>query len=728
MGDINVDVGSQLVHKVPDADVDVLSYTWIVIALLSTLAFLGSKNASFSLRSLLGLQPSGAGNGKGKGKGKSIDSNPRCIVQRLEETNKNCVVFFGSQSGNAQDFAEKLAKEGHARFGLETLVADLDDYDYETLSQFPSDKVALFVLASYGEGEPTDNAQAFWDFIIEDEPAFADDTPDGAAPLQTLRYAAFGLGNSTYQHYNAVVRKVDASLQRLGAQRLGAVGEGDEATRTMEDSFLSWKEAMWESVRVAMNLDEHEARFEPTFVVTPQPQQQISTDAIYLGERSHDELQGTKHTPHGPHNPAIVKLVKSEELFSNTDRHCLHIELDLRDSGLSYQTGDHVAVWPMNADVEVDRFLRVFGLLDDRNTPIQISALDATGHAPIPSPTTYDAAVRYYLEIAGPVSRQSVGTIAGFATDPVQKAALVKLGQDKDHFHEVVSGPMLNLAQLIEAITPGTPTCPVPFAVLLECVKALQPRYYSISSSSLVQKDTVSMTVVVESVQFPDRCFKGISTNYLLALKQQQNQESPIEHDTSTYALAGPRNKYEHGLPIHIRHSTFRLPSDTSRPIVMIGPGTGVAPFRAFVQERAAQVQAGTGIVVGKSVLFYGCRKESEDFVYKQEWQTLQETLGDRFQLHTAFSRQTAKKVYVQDLLVDHGAEVLSLLLDNGGYLYICGDARMARQVQTTLSEIISRESNVSLSDAEATIRDMKSSGRFQVCASPSLFLVHHIQ
>jgi NADPH-ferrihemoprotein reductase len=141
------------------------------------------------------------------------------------------------------------------------------------------------------------------------------------------------------------------------------------------------------------------------------------------------------HRTHsGPHNPSIVNILKSEELFNAMDRNCLHMELDIHESGLSYQTGDHVAVWPMNADAEVDRFLRVFGLLEKRHMPIQISAVDSTRRVPIPTPTTYDAAVRYYMEISGPVSRQSLNTIAEFAGDEDQKEALLKLGKGQRLF------------------------------------------------------------------------------------------------------------------------------------------------------------------------------------------------------------------------------------------------------------------------------------------------------
>lgn len=534
--------------------------------------------------------------------------NERCIIQHMERADKQCVVFFGSQTGNAQTYAEKLAKEAHTLFNLRTMVADLEEYDYHTLNNFPDDKVAIFVLATYGDGEPTDNAVGFYEHITADPSALAESMEE--KPKRQIRYAAFGLGNSTYEHYNSVIRKVDASLQRLGGQRIGPLGEGDDADGTTEDSFLAWKDEMLESLCKITNLTKCEIQFEPNFTIT---ESHCVTERIYLGERSSAELHETAHTRNNPNAPCMLKVLKSHELFNTKHRNCLHFELDITESGLSYETGDHAVLWPTNNDVEVNRFLRVFGYLDKRNTYIHTSALGSDINVPIPSPTTYDAAVRYYLDIAGPVSRQSLIIMSEFATNQAQKAELLKLGSDKNYFHRLVSTQLLNLAQLIEAISPETPTCPVPFPILLECVRAIKPRYYSISSSSLTQKNTVSITVVVDSIQFPDHAFHGVASNYLLAMKNEMLPQIP----STTLSEASPR--YKQALPMQIRRSTFKLPVDNSRPIIMIGAGTGVAPFRAFMHERAAQFQAGAS--VGKALLFYGCRRPSEDFIYKTEWQ-----------------------------------------------------------------------------------------------------------
>jgi NADPH-ferrihemoprotein reductase len=150
----------------------------------------------------------------------------------------------------------------------------------------------------------------------------------------------------------------------------------------------------------------------------------------------------------------------------------------------------------------------------------------------------------------------------------------------------------------------------------------VQPRYYSISSSSLVQNKKIAITAVVESLQVPGRveALKGVTTNYLFSLMMKQHGVANPDPHGLTYNITGPRNKYDGvHVPVHVRSSNFKLPSDPSKPIIMVGPGTGVAPFRAFVQERAAQAKAGQN--VGRTLLFFGCRKQKEDFLYKSEWE-----------------------------------------------------------------------------------------------------------
>jgi NADPH-ferrihemoprotein reductase len=596
------------------AQVDALDIIVLVVLLIGSLAYF-TKGTYWGIPKDPYASAYAGANGAKSGR-------TRNIIEKLEETGKNCVIFYGSQTGTAEDYASRLAKEGSQRFGLKTMVADLEDYDYENLDKFPDDKVAFFVMATYGEGEPTDNAVEFFEFMTGDEVAFSDGGGGDEAPLSHLKYVTFGLGNNTYEHYNAMVRKLDAALSKLGATRIGEAGEGDDGAGTMEEDFLAWKEPMWTALSEKMNLEEREAVYEPVFSVTEKEEMSPEDDQVYLGEPNKNHLEDHSKGPYNAHNPYIAPIAESREVFTVKDRNCLHMEIDVSGSNVSYQTGDHVAVWPTNAGKEVDRFLKVFGLEEKRHMVIAVKGLDVTAKVPFPTPTTYDAAVRYHMEICGAVSRQFMASLAPFAPDDATKAEMTKLGNDKDYFQGKISSQYFNIAQALEMVGGSKTWSAVPFSLLIEGLHKIQPRYYSISSSSLVQKDKISITAVVESIRIPgaSHVVKGVTTNYLLALKQKQHGDPAPDPHGLSYAITGPRNKYDGiHVPIHVRHSNFKLPSDPSKPIIMVGPGTGVAPFRGFIQERAAQAAAGEK--VGPTLLFYGCRNRNEDFLYKDEWE-----------------------------------------------------------------------------------------------------------
>jgi len=592
------------------ADLDTLDLIVLAAIFFGTLAYF-TKGKYWGVTKDPYASSFAAANGMKAGK-------TRNILEKLEESGKNCIIFYGSQTGTAEDYASRLAKEGKSRFGLETMVADLEDYDYDNLDAIPSDKLVMFVLATYGEGEPTDNAVDFYEFITGDSPSFS----LGNDPaLGNLNYVAFGLGNNTYEHYNSMVRNVNKALEALGAHRIGEAGEGDDGAGTMEEDFLAWKDPMWTALAEKMGLEEREAVYEPIFGIVDKETLTQDAPEVYLGEPNKMHLDGTPKGPFNAHNPYIAPIQKSYELFNVKDRNCLHMEVDISGSNLTYQTGDHIAVWPTNAGEEVDRFLDIFGLTDKRHNVISVKALEPTAKVPFPTPTTFDAIVRYHMEICSPVSRQFIATLAAFAPDEESKAEMTKLGSDKDYFHSKVNAHYLNIARLLAIVGKGQKWTNVPFSALIEGVTKLQPRYYSISSSSLEQPKLISVTAVVESQNLPGRGdpFRGVSTNYLLALKEKQNGDPNPSPFGLSYHITGPRNRYDGiHVPVHVRHSNFKLPSDPTKPVIMVGPGTGVAPFRGFIRERKKMVE--NGQTVGKTILFFGCRKSTEDFMYEKEW------------------------------------------------------------------------------------------------------------
>ncbi|KAM0280446.1 hypothetical protein ACHAQH_004025 [Verticillium albo-atrum] len=687
------------------AELDTLDVIVLSVILLGTVAYL-TKGKYW------GVEKDPYANGFASGSGPKAGKT-RNIVEKMDESGKNCVIFYGSQTGTAEDYASRLAKEGKSRFGLETMVADLEDYDFDNLDAVPTDKIIMFVLATYGEGEPTDNAVEFYEFITGEDVSF-NEANDPA--LENLNFVAFGLGNNTYEHYNSMVRNVTKALEKLGAHRIGEAGEGDDGAGTMEEDFLAWKDPMWAALAEKMGLEEREAVYEPIFDITEREGLTPESPEVYLGEPNKMHLEGTAKGPFNSHNPYIAPIAESKELFSVKDRNCLHVEVDVSGSNLSYQTGDHIAIWPTNPGHEVDLFLDVVGLKDKRNTVISVKALEPTAKVPFPTPTTYDAIVRYHLEIGAPVSRQFVSTLAAFAPNDATRAEMTKLGGDKDYFHEKTGAHYYNISRFLSSVSAGAPWPNIPFSAWIEGITKLQPRYYSISSSSLVQPKKISITAVVERQAIPGReedPFRGVATNYLYALKQKQNGDPNPEAFGQTYEITGPRNKYDGiHVPVHVRHSNFKLPSDPSRPVIMVGPGTGVAPFRAFVQERAKQAE--DGATVGPTLLFFGCRKSTEDFVYKEEFESYKKSLGDSFELITAFSREGPKKVYVQHRLRERAKQV-NELLQQKAYFYVCGDAaNMAREVNMFLGQIIAEQRGVSEAKAEEIVKNMRAANQYQ--------------
>ncbi|KAM0560049.1 hypothetical protein ACHAPJ_004008 [Fusarium lateritium] len=633
----------------------------------------------------------------------------RSIVHISNTTGKNCIIFYGSQTGTAENYAQKLAREASSRYGLDPMVADLEEYDYHDLAELSEQTILMFVLATYGEGEPTDNATDFYNYVTGGEDG---DQPD--VDLQNVRYVAFGLGNSTYEHYNAMARRVSKALDGLGARNLARVGEADDAAGTTEEDFLSWKQDMWPKLVQVLGLKERDVAYESTFGVVERDDLTMTSPSVFLGEANGENPEsGSGNRQYSNTNPYVANIQKSWELFDTKDRNCIHMEIDIGDSGLTYETGDHVAIWPTNSEDQVDKLINILGIADKKDSVISIVSRESTAKSPVPSPTTYATALRYYLEIAGPVSREFINIIAAFAPNATAKIEAAKLGSDKAYFHTKVSQPCLTFGQVLSMLSSGQPWISLPFSAVIEGLNKLQPRYYSISSSSLVQPTVLSITAAVESCDVKGRpeAFKGTATNYLLALKEAQNQEARSQN--TGHLIDGPRGKYQgFQLPVHLRKSNFKLPKDASRPVIMIGPGTGVAPFRAFVQERAALAKQGRA--VGKNLLFFGCRRRDQDWLYQAEWQDHKSVLGDNFDINVAFSRETNQKVYVQHLIKTHAKDVLDMI-DKGANIYVCGDAKhMARDVNSTLISIWAEQCGISVENAAERVRELRDTGRYQ--------------
>lgn len=289
----------------------------------------------------------------------------RNIAQKLDEADKSIVIFWGSQSGTAEGFAHRLARDITLRFGKGTMTADLSDYDPVTITQIPNTKLAIFILSTYGEGDASDNAVGFWEWVNKEGQSVS---------LSNLRYVAFGLGNTNYKFYNKVVDATVEFLQKCGAVSLMPVGKANDAEGTTQEDFLSWKDELLVTLREKLGFQEIEQKYIPSLLI--QEDESLEPIDLFHGEpgKHSDALKNISQC-----SPVLpLEILSSRELFNSSDRNCVHMEFDLsHQPELRYKTGDHLAIWPGNSDIEVDCLLKTLGYFSRSQVPVVIKSLDA---------------------------------------------------------------------------------------------------------------------------------------------------------------------------------------------------------------------------------------------------------------------------------------------------------------------------------------------------------------
>jgi len=377
-------------------------------------------------------------------------------------------------------------------------------------------------------------------------------------------------------------------------------------------------------------------------------------------------IPATTSSAYGKKNPFPAELLDTVLLNGEgSSKETLHLELSLANSGLSYEPGDALAVIPINAPDTIQAVL---------------DAAKLTGNEEIDTKTDGRKRLADALREDFDITALSRNVLTKLA-DLTQSSTLQSLLADdaKDQLREFSKG-----REIIDALLQFAPTGLAPDA-LASLFRKLPPRLYSIASSPLAHPDEVHLTVAAVRYQSHGRSRKGVCTTYLADLVKSG--------DT---------------VPIFVQpNKNFRLPENSAAPIIMIGPGTGIAPFRAFVEHRAA-----TG-ATGKNWLFMGDQHYLYDFLYQLEWQEHLKT-GALTRLDVAFSRDQPEKIYVQQRMAEHGADLYAWL-DQGAHIYVCGDAiRMAADVHETLVSIIEKHGSKSRETAEAYLEDLKKSKRYQ--------------
>ncbi|HEY2712622.1 MAG TPA: sulfite reductase subunit alpha [Chthoniobacterales bacterium] len=364
-------------------------------------------------------------------------------------------------------------------------------------------------------------------------------------------------------------------------------------------------------------------------------------------------------------NPFPSRVLVNRRLNEpDSEKDTRHFELTLEGSGLSYEVGESVAVYPTNCPDLVDEILTTLGAKGDETVPNNKGAETILREALLRDYSITQPTPKILRAIA---ERASAAPLLTELLDPERK-------QDLDTY----LWGMETIDFLIEH--PSARFEPAEFVSLLA---KLQPRLYSVASSLKAYPDQVHFIIDVVTYESHGRKRKGVCSTFL----GDRCAECPV--------------------PIFPSKSKFHLPEDGDAPIIMVGPGTGVAPFRAFLQERQV-----TG-ARGRSWLFFGAQREKSDFYYQEEFEKFMAD-GWLTRLDTAFSRDQAHKIYVQHRMLGSAGELWKWL-EEGAYFYVCGDAkRMAKDVDAALRQIVQQQGGLSVEEANAYVEKLKSDKRYR--------------
>src|SRR3954470_3497279 len=593
----------------------------------------------------------------------AVSSAPKAPRQPTARPGHNTpmLVLYGSNLGTAEELATRMADLAEIN-GFAVHLGPLDDY----VGKLPREGGVLIICASYN-GAPPDNATQFVKWLGDELPkdAFAD-----------VRYAVFGCGNSDWAAtYQSVPRFIDEQLSEHGARAVYPRGEGD-ARSDLDGQFQKWFPAAAQVATREFGIDwnfTRTAEDDPLYAIEPVAVTAVNTivaqgGAVAMKVLVNDELQSKAGS-----NPS--------------ERSTRHIEVQL-PSNTNSRVGDHLSVVPRNDPTRVDSAARRFGFLPADQIRLQV-AEGRRAQLPVGDVVSVERLLTEFVELQQIATRKQIQIMSEHTRCPVTKPKLLAYVGDDEASAERYRSDVLARRKSVFDLLEEHPACELPFHAYLEMLSLLAPRYYSISSSPSLDRSHCSITVgVVEGVANSGRgIYKGVCSNYLASRRAGETI-----HATVRETKAG-----------------FRLPEDASIPIIMIGPGTGLAPFRGFLQERAALKARGT--TLGPSMLFFGCRHPDQDYLYADELKGFE--AGGITELHTAFSRAEGPKTYVQNLLTIHKDRVWALI-EQGVIIYVCGDGgKMEPDVKAALLAMYSERTGSDAATAARWIEEMGTKNRY---------------
>ncbi|MGG0839190.1 assimilatory sulfite reductase (NADPH) flavoprotein subunit [Bacillus paralicheniformis] len=543
-----------------------------------------------------------------------------------QPVSREVTILFGSQTGNAQGLAENAAKTLTER-GFQVTVSAMSDFKPNQLKKL---KNLLIVVSTHGEGDPPDNALSFHEFLHGRR----------APKLDDLRFSVLALGDTSYEFFCQTGKEFDQRLGELGGTRLHPRVDCD---LDYDEPAAAWLDGVISSLNEGQ---EQGASSAPAQTAAPQA---AGGETVYSRK-----------------NPFRAEVLENLNLNGRgSNKETRHLELSLEGSGLTYEPGDALGIFPENDPELVDMLLAE--LKWDPNATITVDQGENL---------SLKEALTSYFEITV-LTKKFIQQAAELIEH--EKLRELAAQENADQLKAYIAG-----RDLIDFVQDFGPIAAAP-QEFVSILRKIPPRLYSIASSFAANPDEVHLTIGAVRYNTHGRDRKGVCS-----------------------VLCAERLQPGDTLPIFIQpNKSFKLPENPEAPIIMVGPGTGVAPFRSFMQEREE-----TG-ASGKSWMFFGDQHFVTDFLYQTEWQKWLSD-GVLTKMDVAFSRDTEEKVYVQHRMLEHSKELFEWL-EEGAAFYVCGDKNnMAKDVQNALLEIIEKEGGKSREEAEAYLAEMKKQKRYQ--------------
>ncbi|KAN0039375.1 hypothetical protein ACTA71_001569 [Dictyostelium dimigraforme] len=578
--------------------------------------------------------------------------------------NKRCTIIYATESGTSQEVAEKLSRD-LVTYEIKPKLIDVSNYNKLDL---PMEKIVIFVLSTTGHGEVPDPMKPLWNFLL------IKSLPSNS--LSNTKFAILGLGDSSYTTYNFAAKKLYQRLQSLGGIPLLRRGDADD----QHDLGIDYEVEKWsqELISKLLSIFPLSSNFN---IDNIKNQLNKSKYNIKIDKINQDNKEVKYEIPTQFYKSKLK--VNKRITVREWEQDVRHIELDISECKenippIKYQSGDVAYVLPSNPIKKVNEFIELLGLhsnwIIESIEPIDKEITQSPTLIKLPI-TVYDL-VRYYFDILGSPRRYFFQLLSHFVNNPMEKERLEFFSstEGQDDLRTYNQKEKRNFIDVLKEF----PSIEIPFEYLFDLIPPIKPRPFSISSSSLLNPNTIHLTVGINTYTTPfRRLFRtGLCSQYFTFLNLNDNEN---DNNNNNYIV-----------PIFIKESGAKLPKSNETPIIMVGPGTGCAIFRSFMQERL-YLKNNEEEKLGDALFYFGCRSESKDYYYRDEFESNLEN-GIISKLSVAFSRdgKDGKKVYVQQYIENDSDLIWDIINNRNGYFYISGSSgRMPKDVKQSLLIII---------------------------------------